>query len=326
MTDFPVVHVLEYPYSRTLGPVLGPFFTGLRDGHILGIRCGKRVICPPMEFDPDTGVTLEPDLVEVGPAGTVQSWTWIAEPTPKHPFQEPFAFALVKLDGADTAMVHAVKAAGPQAMSTGMRVKAQFHEKREGAITDVHFVPEAEARAVAIEPGEKPLKSQTHLISLTYRAKLMPHRARFAAGLLQGKFIGQRSPASGKVYIPGKGYDPIARVRIPESEDVELSPVGTVISYTIASGFEAGGDAAPISATILLDGAGQSLPFQQIRTIPIEEFRVGMRLRAVFRPPGERNVDAIDNNWMYVGTGDAIERWEPTGEPDVPFEQLRGVM
>jgi len=326
MTAFPVVHVLEYPYSRTLGPVLGPFFTGLRDGRILGIRCGSRVICPPIEFDPDTCATLDPDLVEVGPAGTVQSWTWIVEPTPKHPFQEPFAFALVKLDGADTAMVHAVKAAGPQAMSTGMRVRAQFREQRSGAITDAYFVPEADGREMRIEPGEKPVKSTTHFISLTYRGNLLPHRARYAQGLLAGKFIGQRSPASGKVYIPGKGYDPIARVRMTEVDEVELPMTGTVVSYTIASPIEYQGQNETetfISATILLDGADQPLPLQKIRTMPVDTFHVGIRVRAIFKPPAERNVDEIDNNWMYCGTGDVIARWEPTGAPDVPFEQLR---
>jgi uncharacterized OB-fold protein len=103
-----------------------------------------------MEFDPDTGASPSPDFVEVGPVGRVENWTWIAEPTRKHPFQEPFAFALVKLDGADTAMTHAVKAAGPEAMSTGMRVTAQFREERAGAISDVYFVPEEEARDSAV--------------------------------------------------------------------------------------------------------------------------------------------------------------------------------
>lgn len=325
MSDVPVSYTLEYPYTRTLGPVLGPFLTALRDGRILGIRCGRRVLCPPMEFDPDTGATLTPDFVEVGPAGSVACWTWIAEPTRKHPFQEPFAFALVTLDGADTAMVHAVKAAGPQAMSTGMRVRAQFREQRSGAITDVYFVPDAEAHDQHIAPGEGEVKVSTHLISLTYNETLYPHRARYAHGLLDGKFIGQRSPASGKVYIPGKGYDPIARVPMAPADDVELAHTGTVVSYTVATPLEYAGQAETepfISATILLDGAGQPLPQQRVRNIPAEQFRVGMRVRAIFKPIAERNVDDVDNNWMFPSTGDVIAGWEPTGEPDVPFEGI----
>jgi uncharacterized OB-fold protein len=139
-------HTIEFPYTRTLGPVIGPFFTGLRDGKILGIRDGKRVIVPPLEYDPDTGNALKPDFVEVGPGGTVTAWSWVTEPTRKHPLDHPFAFALVKLDGADTAMVHAVDAGSMEKMSTGMRVTARFRDERKGRIDDIEcFVPEGGA-------------------------------------------------------------------------------------------------------------------------------------------------------------------------------------
>ena len=59
MPDLDVEFTLEYPYTRTTGPVLGPFLTGLRDGRILGVRCGGRVLCPPLEYDPDTCATLD---------------------------------------------------------------------------------------------------------------------------------------------------------------------------------------------------------------------------------------------------------------------------
>ena len=119
-----------------------------RDGKILGNRCGDRVLCPPLEYDPDTGATLEPDFVEVGPGGTVQSWTWVAEPTSKHPFDHPFAFALILLDGASTPMVHAIDAGSIDRMQTGMRVQAQFRDERIPKFLD-HF--EAATRAVAGE-------------------------------------------------------------------------------------------------------------------------------------------------------------------------------
>lgn len=327
MAEIPTVtHVLEYPYSRTLGPVLGPFFTALRDGRILGIRCRGRVLCPPLEFDPETGESLEPDFVEVGPGGCVEAWTWIAEPSRKHPFREPFAFALVRLDGADTALVHAVRAQGPARLARGLRVRAQFAGERVGAITDLYFVPEEEAVRQVISPGEGALKTTTHRISLAYVEKLLPHRARWARGLLEGKFIGQRSPATGKVYVPGKGYDPIARVRMAEADEVELAHTGTVVSYTVATPLDYIGQKEKrpfVSASILLDGADQPLSQQKVYDVAVPEFRVGLRLRAVFRPPAERSVAEIDNDWMVCGTGNVIARWEPTGEPDVPFERLR---
>ncbi len=106
-------HVLEYPggYTRSIGPALSRYFGGLRDGKIVGVRLGDgRVMVPPTEYDPITAAALD-DYVEVGPAGTVTAWTWVAEPRPgKHHLGKPFAFALVKPDGADTAMVHVVDA------------------------------------------------------------------------------------------------------------------------------------------------------------------------------------------------------------------------
>jgi uncharacterized OB-fold protein len=136
-------NILEYPYTRTLGPVLGRFMTGLRDGHILGIRTvDGRVLVPPTEYDPDTSEVLS-EFVEVGDAGVVTTWAWVPEARPKHVLDRPFAFALVKLDGADTAMLHVVDAGDESAMATGMRVKARWRSEREGHIRDIEaFVPE----------------------------------------------------------------------------------------------------------------------------------------------------------------------------------------
>ena len=136
---------LEFPYKRSLGPVVGAFLTGLRDHRILGIRDRSgRVIVPPLEYDPVTGEDLV-ELVDVGTAGEVTVWAWVTQPMRKHPVQRPFAWALVKLDGADTPMLHAVDTGGdPGAMSTGMRVQARWAEETVGHITDIAcFEPEA---------------------------------------------------------------------------------------------------------------------------------------------------------------------------------------
>ena len=135
---------IEYGFMRTTGPVIGAFLTGLRDGQILGIRSNDgRVLVPPTEWDPLTGLALDPGaLVPVGPGGVVESWAWVTEPTVKHPLAHPFAFALITLDGADTALMHAVDAGSIDAMSTGMRVTAKFLDERVGRITDLVFVPE----------------------------------------------------------------------------------------------------------------------------------------------------------------------------------------
>src|SRR5918995_4175412 len=102
--------VLEYPFSRTVGPVQSAFLTGLREGLVLGVRAADgRVLCPPVEYDPVTSEELT-ELVELGDTGTVTTWSWEPEPRPHQPFDRPFAWALVRMDGADTAMLHSVDA------------------------------------------------------------------------------------------------------------------------------------------------------------------------------------------------------------------------
>jgi uncharacterized OB-fold protein len=137
-------YVLEYTYRRSIGPVIGRFFTALRDGRIEGVRTASgKVLVPPAEYDPETGEAVG-EAVEVGQAGVVTTWAWVVSPRPSHPLAKPFAWALVKLDGADTAMLHAVDAAREE-MKTGMRVRARWRAEGErvGEIKDiVCFEPE----------------------------------------------------------------------------------------------------------------------------------------------------------------------------------------
>jgi len=114
---------LAYNYKRSLGPILGQFFTALADGRVLGARTAAgRVVVPPCEWDPVTGRETQ-ELIEVGPMGTVQSWTWVGTPQARHPLDKPFAFALITLDGADTAWIQAIDVNSPGALASGMRVR-----------------------------------------------------------------------------------------------------------------------------------------------------------------------------------------------------------
>ncbi len=123
--------------------MLGEFFAGLRDARILGARSlAGRVLVPPAEYDPDTGEAVR-ELVEVGQVGAVTTWCWIDAPRPQHPFARPFAWGLIKLDGADTAMLHVVDAGSADRMKTGMRVVARWRAERKGEMRDLAcFDPE----------------------------------------------------------------------------------------------------------------------------------------------------------------------------------------
>ncbi|HET8621787.1 MAG TPA: OB-fold domain-containing protein [Acidimicrobiales bacterium] len=129
--------VIEYPFSRTVGPVQSAFLTGLREGLVLGVRTGDgRVLCPPVEYDPVTSEELT-ELVELGDTGTVTAWSWEPDPRRNQPLDQPFAWALVRLDGSDTGLLHALDAGSPGQVSTGMRVRVRWRDEREGAITDI---------------------------------------------------------------------------------------------------------------------------------------------------------------------------------------------
>jgi uncharacterized protein len=138
-------HVLEYTYTRSVGPVIGAFLTGLRQGRILGATGDEgRVVVPPAEYDPVTA-RASGELVEVGPGGVVSSWAWTAHPTEDQPLDRPFAWALIVLDGATTGMLHVVDVASPGDMSSGMGVTARFRPEgeRRGHVLDIEcFVPE----------------------------------------------------------------------------------------------------------------------------------------------------------------------------------------
>lgn len=129
--------IIEYPFKRTTGPVIGAFLTGLREQVLVGSKAlDGRVIVPPAEFDPVTGDDLT-ELVEVGPEGTISTWAWVTEPHAKHPLDEPFAWALIVPDGADTPMLGAVKASGMDAVAAGTKVRPVWADEREGRIEDI---------------------------------------------------------------------------------------------------------------------------------------------------------------------------------------------
>jgi uncharacterized OB-fold protein len=138
-------HVMEYPYRRSVGPVLGRFFTSLQERRIEGARTAAgRVIVPPSEHDPQTGEAIR-DLVEVGPGGTVVSWTWVSQPRQKQPLDHPFAYAKPQnlLDVDYVPMLHAVDAGVESRMENGMRVRPRWADEPEGGIRDLPcFEPE----------------------------------------------------------------------------------------------------------------------------------------------------------------------------------------
>ena len=222
-------HALEFPggYTRSTGPVIGRFLTELRDGRLVGIAApGGRVLVPPLEYDPATGAALGGNsgadpFIPVGPAGTVTAWAWVTEPRKVHPLRQPFGWALIRIDGADTALLHAVDTGGKQkAMRTGLRVRPRWRDvsERVGSIRDIEcFVPEV---TMLNAPAR-----------LEYRLPAGRALGRFLDGIAEGRFLGHRCGVCGKVYVPLRGLCPADGV--PTAEEVEVSGTGTITTFAV---------------------------------------------------------------------------------------------
>ena len=303
---------IAFDYTRSLGPVLGQFMTALRGGRILGARgADGRVHAPPFEYDP---VTARPpqqqDLVEVGPAGTVVTWSWQPAPLAGQPLDRPFGWALIRLDGADTAMLHAVDAGSAAAMRTGMRVRPRWAAERVGSIRDIAcFEPGDDAGAApSAQADSDPVTMTIAPVRLRYEHTASAAESAYLRGLAEGRLIGQRCPACGKVYIPSRGVCPADGV--PANSEVELPDTGTVTTFSIVNVGYPGQRVTPpyVAAAVLLDGA--DIAFQHlILGCDPGDVHLGMRVRAVWRPPAERDT-----------TAETISHFAPAGEPDAPYE------
>lgn len=322
---------LTFPFSRTLGATLSTFSSALVQGQIIGVRTGGRVIAPPLEYDPDTGADAGTDWVKVGPKGTVSSWTWIPEPTSLHPLDRPFAFAFITLDGADTAMIHAVDAGSESAMAAGMRVEAKFKPSAEcvGRIDDiVAFTPatdpspSVDAGQPFVAPEENDITEMDAFCDLTYVDNASPTTMMWAAALMEGRLIGQKCPQCARTVIGPRGLCSVCAIELDESHVIEVPGKGVVSNFTVVTPTPYPGqtETEPFArCSILLDGADAVIAQQEILDVAVTDIRVGMHVEIVWAPPGQRNVDDIDNRSRGSG-GDAILGWRPTGEPDEPAD------
>jgi uncharacterized OB-fold protein len=165
-----------------------------------------------------------------------------------------------------------------------------------------------------------------HLVSLTYREYLTPNLNAFADALLEGRLIGHKCPSCGRVYVPPKGYCPLCVVATSEADQVEVPDRGMVTGFTIVTPVAYYGqkETEPfVYASVLLDGADTPCGGQDITGVPHEQLRMGLRVKAKWKPPAERSVDGLSNRGMGAGFADVIESFEATGEPDATEDSYK---
>ena len=280
---------------------------------MVGVRGSDgRVLVPPAEFDPVTYERLT-EIVPVASVGTVVSWTWQSSPLEGQPLRRPFAWALVKLDGADTPLLHAVDAGSSDAIETGARVHVHWADEPVGSITDIAYFELGDSE----EPVEDATDDRDPVTLLVVPTSIeIQHTASlpestFLRALEEGKLVGARTGEGGKVYFPAREADPATGQQL--TEFVELPDKGTVTTFAIINIPFAGQRIQPpyVAAYILLDGA--DIPFLHLVTeIEATDVRMGMRVEAVWKPREEWGL-GIDN----------IDYFRPTGEPDADYETYK---
>lgn len=305
---------LSFDYTRSVGPVLGQFFTALRDRRIVGSRGSDgRVFVPPAEYDPVTYAPLA-EMVPVASVGTIMSWTWQSEPLPGQPLDRPFGWALIKLDGADTSILHAVNVESPDAIKTGARVHAHWTAEPTGTITDIAYFEIGEEAEPTPEPTSaerEPVTIQVAPVEVEIQHSASHEESVYLRALQQGRLLGARTGRNGKVYFPPHGADPATG--LATTDFVELPDKGTVTTFAIINIPFAGQRIKPpyVVAYILLDGA--DIPFLHMVTdVDAADVRMGMRVEAVWKPR-EQWGPGIDN----------IEHFRPTGEPDAAYDSYK---
>jgi uncharacterized OB-fold protein len=129
------------PFSYSVGRVASKFFIELRDNkRIMGVKCPKcgQILVPPRRYCGKCMAETN-EWVEVGDKGTLITYTVTYRSSPNLPKKPPLAYGIIKLDGADTNIVHILGGVDLDKIKPGMRVQAVFKDQREGNILDIDY-------------------------------------------------------------------------------------------------------------------------------------------------------------------------------------------
>lgn len=138
---------IAVPYRWSAGLTGSRFLKAAAQEHrFLASRCPscKKVSVPPLKA---CGRCLRDNEqgVEVGPQGLLTSFT---EAAPAGRKGERRLFALIRLDGADTEILHVIQGASLGELRAGLRLEPVFaSDPREGVLGVLHFRPWTASRS-----------------------------------------------------------------------------------------------------------------------------------------------------------------------------------
>jgi len=136
-----------FPTVYYVGEFRTRFFEEIRDAkQIFGVRCPlcECVYVPPRATCPRCFTKLS-EWILLENQGTLLTYTTIyydIRVQAIQPKKPPYTLGIIKLNGADTGLVHFIDEYHDQDIKVGIKVEAVFKEQRSGNILDIeHFRP-----------------------------------------------------------------------------------------------------------------------------------------------------------------------------------------
>lgn len=157
----------------------------------------------------------------------------------------------------------------------------------------------------------EPVTSIVTPIRLEYRTAAGRALTRYLRGIERGVFLGSRCPSCGQVYVPLRETCPADGTPVNADTDaetdaeVELPGTGTITTFAVNHIPDARAPEVPyVCASVLLDGADVEM-LALVGDVPAADVRIGMRVRAVWRPREE-----------WGPTMDNVKWFAPVGGPE----------
>jgi len=133
MGEWVVRQKIRIPFRYTAGRAMTRFLEGLAQQRVWATRCEGcgRVYVPPLGFCGRCWREIA-EWLELPAEGELVSYT----------IRPPTILGLIRLDGADTYLVHRVGGVEPTEVERVRRVRAVWREDRTGSILDIaYFAP-----------------------------------------------------------------------------------------------------------------------------------------------------------------------------------------
>jgi uncharacterized OB-fold protein len=291
---------LSMPYTLTPGGAAGEFLAALAEHRILGSRCSacERSVVPAQDVCIRCGEAT-PERWAVPHAGSIVTWT----------ASDGNVVAKIRLDGTDSDLLH--RFLGDEAdIAVGARVSATWAAEPTGWITDLDGFVLGESQdgpaapILLTEPGEA-ISMLEYKLDLAYKHAYGHYYGRMFDELgSHSRLVGARCSACHKVLVPPRAMCDVCWA--PTDEFVNVADTGVLQAFSVIHMDFVGQTRKPpyIYAEIVLDGSATRLIHTVSGSFDIatagEVLHVGLRVKAVWRDPSERN-----------GTLEDIEYFEP---------------